>query len=371
MGSKTPVGVDIGATAVRVAEVTDPDGDGYVTINRAAVVTLPAGAVVGGRIRDPLAVAGAIGLAARQTDLSGRPAAVGVSSTRSTVTQLAVAAGIGADDIDLVLRSTADQLAAASFEDVAVTAKLVETVRTNAGLRSHRIVVSTVPTAELTEVKDVIRLAGLTPVAADLAGAAVARSLLRHDPESPHVTLVVDIGEGLCSMLVVDGEHLRSLQTINGGGADVTSQVAHFLGSVPAAAEIQKRHLSINTAPKSRIVPRSTFDDTASTVDRIDHQTPGEEALAAAAAALVDRIDEYRHSEGINDMRVTQIVLTGGGARLRGLPELVEDRLRVPTRMGRPWAKLTKKVRDANPGRPDTELLDDLAVAVGLGAWRP
>ncbi len=80
------VGLDIGSSAVRAAEVTSDGGSGRVS--RFAQVGLPAGAVVEGEVRDQAVVASAIKRLWSEGGFAKRDVVVGISSQRSMVRQV-------------------------------------------------------------------------------------------------------------------------------------------------------------------------------------------------------------------------------------------------------------------------------------------
>ena len=86
MAKKVMVGLDIGSSAVRAAEVVI-DGDRKV-LKRFAQVGLPEGAVVEGEIRDQTAVASAIRRLWQQGRFKQKSVVVGLASQRAMVRQV-------------------------------------------------------------------------------------------------------------------------------------------------------------------------------------------------------------------------------------------------------------------------------------------
>jgi len=77
------VGLDIGTTAVRAAEVSVRRGQ--VVLERIGQAGLPGGAVVDGEVHDPAAVATAIKDLWRRTRISSRRVIIGVANQRVVV----------------------------------------------------------------------------------------------------------------------------------------------------------------------------------------------------------------------------------------------------------------------------------------------
>jgi len=85
--AKTRVGVDVGSTAVRVAEVAA--GDVPVVV-RAAQVPLPPGAVEAGEVREPEAVAEALRELWGKAGVKSKQVYLGVGNQRVVVREVAI-----------------------------------------------------------------------------------------------------------------------------------------------------------------------------------------------------------------------------------------------------------------------------------------
>ena len=86
MTKKTCIGLDIGSSAVRAAEVSI-DGDRRI-LRRFGQVGLPAGAVIEGEVHDKAAVAAAIGRLWQHGQFSGKKVVIGLGSQRGMVRQV-------------------------------------------------------------------------------------------------------------------------------------------------------------------------------------------------------------------------------------------------------------------------------------------
>ena len=88
MAKSSGIGLDIGSSAVRAAEVAGHGG--HEEIVKFAQVGLPAGAVVEGEIRDPTAVSAALKRLWTEGGFKRRDVILGVSSQRAMVRQIEV-----------------------------------------------------------------------------------------------------------------------------------------------------------------------------------------------------------------------------------------------------------------------------------------
>ena len=97
----------------------------------------------------------------------------------------------------------------------------------------------------------------------------------------------------------------------------------------------------------------STSEQAAAAVDALHR------GIESLVRELVSSLTYYQSQPG--SLAIGEIILTGGGAKLAGLPEELARQLGVPVRLGDPLGRLevTEPVDDAEIG--------SLAIAVGLG----
>ena len=101
------------------------------------------------------------------------------------------------------------------------------------------------------------------------------------------------------------------------------------------------------------------------TGQEVESTVSPEDARRVAHGRASSFVDEIRsslefYSAQTPGARVTRVLVTGGGSKLEGFPELLEERLAIPVERGRPLEKV----------EPGTDVADGaealLAVAVGL-----
>jgi type IV pilus assembly protein PilM len=100
----------------------------------------------------------------------------------------------------------------------------------------------------------------------------------------------------------------------------------------------------------------------------------GRDAESTASAEDARRVSNGRASSLVDEIRsslefytaqtpgarVTRVLVTGGGSKLEGFPEMLQDRLMIPVERGRPFEKVEQGADLAD----EAEAL--LAVAIGL-----
>jgi type IV pilus assembly protein PilM len=156
--------------------------------------------------------------------------------------------------------------------------------------------------------------------------------------------LVVDHGASATKVYVVDEGVVRLSHTISVGSQDFTLSISRSLNIAVAEAELLKRNSGLSIA-------RGGVD-----LGKIM------EGSLSYMVAEVDRIaSEY---ERVNNRIVSEIVLSGGGVGLKGLPELFEKSLKYKIRIADPFSVLD------TPAFLDNVLKEvgpSFAVAIGAG----
>jgi len=193
-------------------------------------------------------------------------------------------------------------------------------------------------------VVEVARQAKLEPVGLDLVPFALLRSVSDADgslfDQSGEVA-VIDVGAEITSICVHEQGVPRFVRILPTGGHDITSAVSRALGVPAEEAEALKVGQFVDS--------------------QVDH----DEARRVVHGRASSFVDEIRSSlefyaAQTPGARVGRVVVTGGGARLEGFLDMLQERLVVPVEQGHPFEKVEPRKGLAK----DSEAF--LAVAVGL-----
>ncbi len=139
-------------------------------------------------------------------------------------------------------------------------------------------------------------------------------------PGALGATAILDLGAGTAKLSIVDGGVARAAHTINKGAQDITTAIARSQSISFAKAEEIKRAVGL--------LPRTGDVDVSSTVSPIV-----EYLLAEANRVMLNY--EQRHKRAID-----KVILTGGGAALKGLTQAAEGVIAVPLVLANPFAKI-------------------------------
>jgi type IV pilus assembly protein PilM len=229
----------------------------------------------------------------------------------------------------------------------------------------------------LTQQVETLRLAGLEPVVIDikpfsllrsLKGALLGEHLTKTTlsgsgyTEANEIGVVLEIAASNTTITLVRGERVLMNRNIGVSGDDFTAAVQRAFGLDFDSAEDVK--LQFGTA----VIPSEDEEELLNFDAKREQYSPSR-VYEALRPVLIELTTEIRRSLEFfrvqtGDANINRMLITGGGAKLRGLAEAVGDTLGVRTEVGDPWLTVT-----ADGNRFDRAYLQDVgpALAVPLG----
>jgi cell division protein FtsA len=188
-----------------------------------------------------------------------------------------------------------------------------------------------------------VRRAGLEVVDLILEPIASAESVLSEDEKEAGVVLV-DIGGGTSDIAIFHENVIRHTAVVPLGGNIITEDIKEGCSIVKKNAEELKVKFGSALAVENK-------DEEIVTIPGLPGRPPKEismKNLASIIQARMEEIVEYVHFEiknsGYEKKLYAGIVLTGGGALLRHLAQLVEFKTGMDTRIGYPNEHLANDV---------------------------
>lgn len=319
------IGLDIGSSAVRVAELQAPRRGGTPRLSRFGTVTLAPGAVVDGDVLEPMVVADALRELWRVAGMRGREVVVGLASHRVTVRQVDLPELPDAEIADAVRLQAQDHLPMPVDE-----AMLDYVVIGRDGEGDERAKLRLLLVAAEREMVErmltAVTAAKLRPVVVDLDAFALLRSLVGPTGEDDEAGLVIDIGATVTKIAVHRGGHPLFVRMVRLGGNGATSQLQSVLD------------LPWDEAEKAKL------DASAAMVAGGDLD-PEDERARALAKSVERVITEVGHSLDFfrsqhDDVEVERVVLSGGGSLAPSLAERLHAVLELPVERGQPLRRV-------------------------------
>jgi type IV pilus assembly protein PilM len=347
VAGRTAIGLDIGTSGVRAAELTVAKGQ--VTLKKFGQVALPEGAMRDSEVVDSDAVASAIKQLWARTKFSGKKVVVGVSNQTVVVRQVDLP-WLPPAELRKSLGFQVQDFIPMPVEDTLLDFHPLEEFTSQAGARMVRGLLVAAARGMVMSLVEAVQKAGLTPTMVDLSSFAVLRSLAGPSvPGAGHeVEAIVDVGARVTNIVIHQGGVPKFVRILLMGGQDLTDAVADRLGVAREQAEAIKQNLT----------PASATDMNMQAASRV---------LEAATQTFVDEVrgslDYYTASSSTDPL--SRLVLSGGGSRLNGLAARLQQATRVQVVAGNPFSYLQVGKTGLSPEQ--VQFVEPLAVVpVGL-----
>jgi len=169
----------------------------------------------------------------------------------------------------------------------------------------------------LEEYRAVVEKMGFSATPFEIETFGAIRSVFGHDLTA---TAIIDVGASSTRIVVVDYGVARVAHTINKGSQDITIALSKSLGMDFAKAEEIKRRVGTI----GRVENGDLLNIINPTLDFI---------LLEASRIVLSYQKKYRRS-------ISKAILIGGGALLKGLPEITAKSLEMEVKLGDPFKKL-------------------------------
>ena len=335
------VGLDIGTTAVRAAEVSVRRGQ--VVLERIGQAGLPGGAVVDGEVQDPAAVATAIKDLWRRTRISSRRVIIGVANQR-VVVRLVDLPWMQPSELRSSLAFQAGDYLPIPVDQTELDYAVIGEQEAS-GQRLLRVLLVAAQKDMLAGHLAAVREAGLRPEGIDLNPIALLRSLGPVAGFEEGAEALIDVGARVTNMVVHDNGVLRFVRILLMGGEDVTS-------TLERALEVDR-----DTAERTKL--------TASAGGEVDPEAGDlvAERLEVFVEEVRGSLDFYRSQQDATPLG--RVVVSGGGSLLGPLVERLQAATGVPTERGRTLAGI-RVGRLGLDAEALAELEPTIAVPVGL-----
>ena len=343
--AKVRVGLDIGSTAVRAAEMAI--GSDLPTVLRAAQVALPVGAVELGEVRQPELVSEALKELWSRGGFKSREVLLGAGNQRIVVREVTLPF-LPEKELRASLGFQVQEFIPMPVDEAVLDYDPIAEFDQD-GRQMIQILLVAAQRAMVDMIVHAAAAARLEPVGLDLIPFALVRAVgsgeAGMDLESSGDEAVIDIGAHVTNICVHARQVVRFVRILPSGGRDITVAIARGLGIEDEEAEKLKR---------------------GEEVPGLDVAEAGRLAISRAAAF----VDEIRSSlefytAQAQAARVGRVLITGGGSKLEGLLELLRERIPVSVERGQVFLRVKSQL-DLQPDAL-AEAEPVLAAAVGLG----
>lgn len=324
MARRPLVGLDIGSSGVRAAELTL--GRHGVTLDRFGQVALPEGAMHEGEVRDVDAVAAALKQLWAQAKFGSKRVAVGVANQRVIVRQVDLP-WLPVGEMRKSLAFQVQDFIPMPVEEAILDFHPLEEFTSDSGTRMMRVLLVAASRDMVNGMLEAVTKAGLQPAGVDLNSFALLRSMAHAAPavHEASADALVDVGASVTNIVVHQGGVPRFVRILLMGGSTITDALVERLGVPTDQAEALKQ----STGLAHEAAQAGSH--------------PAQRTIEQASAAFIDEVrgslDYYTSQSGA--VRISRVVLSGGGSLLPGLVERLASATRLPVEQARPMAALT------------------------------
>lgn len=338
------VGIDIGKSAIKVAEVQRTAHG--LQLRRFGVAPTPPGAVEGGLILDQQAVARAVSGVLRRAGTRTRHAVISVTG-QNVLARVLRLPPIPREEVKQAIRWEAERHLPFPVDEAVIDIQTVREVVEDEQ-RQLEVLLAAAPEALVLAHIQTLESARLIVEAVEVGALAMARGLAQSAATGTRT--LVNLGASTTDVAVVHDGVPQFTRTILDGADTITRALSQLLQADAAAAEQVKMQYGLGWEAVPADVPEDVY------------RAQVAEALAELITQVRRSLDFFRAQ--FAGVTISDIVLCGGGARLRHLDRHLAMELELPVAIGNPLAHVRPA---ADMTAEDAEALaPQLTVATGL-----
>jgi type IV pilus assembly protein PilM len=346
-GKQDYVGVKVGASQIAAAYVHNNGGSKLVKLAREP---LEPGVVVGGEVKDMIALSRALDEFFKKHDLPRKGVRLGVGTNRVGVRVLDVD---GIDDEKQLANAVtfrAHEALSIPMDQAVMDYHVVGSQKLDNGDVSHRVILAAAYREPIDQFAAAFDAAEIQLEAIDVEAFALLRAVAppvsKNDSERTAVVALA-LGHDRTTLAISDGRFCDFTRVLEWGGARLDAAIARELGVTTDEASEVKLGLALDGEDPAQARARNA----------VKHE------LTTLARELVASLQFYQAQP--DSLALSEILVTGGTTRMPGFVEELERLVRARVRPADPLAAVQA---DANfSARND---LASLAIAIGLGVER-
>ena len=336
------VGVDVGSRTITVAELKG--GRGRPTVSNFGGLELPGQTVREGEVLDVPGTAAAIKELMASAGIKRKKVWLGIANQRVVVRQVDLP-WVEEKELKSSLRYQVQDFIPIPVEEAELDVHVVDEFVNDQGERFRRMLLVAAHRDSVSAHVEAARQAGLNPIGVDLNSFAVLRAMGTTDSMQPGDEVLVDIGADVTNIIVHRAGQPTFVRILVMGGDDITDALEAGLSVAREEAEATKRGATVGA-----------------------DGDVGDRIVTERADGFIDEIrsslDYFQAQTG--DVQLASVILTGGGAALKGLAERLADALRLPVEVGNPFPRF--EVRNSVYSAEDLAAVGpSMTTAIGLG----
>lgn len=371
---KDAVGLEIGTNALKVVELKSGNPPGLSAL---AMRPTPPGLIQDDQIIDPKGLAEEIKALFEDAGISNRRVVTAISN-RQAITRNIHVPKMDEKELNEAIKWEAERYIPFPIDEVQIDHHQLDHIDDIDEGGQMEVVIAAARLDIINEQVEYLKLANIDPVVIDIKSFSLLRALkgsllgehlnkttLTGDSftEEGEIGVVLEIAASTTTITLVRGERVLMNRNIGVAGDDFTAAIQKAFGLDFDSAEEVKLDYGTATIPTEDEEELLNFDAKR-------EQFNPSRVYESLRPVLVDLTTEIRRSLEFfrvqaGDANINRMYVTGGGSKLRGLPEAIGDALGFKVEMGDPWLPIT-----VDPNRFDTQYLmktgPEYTVPIGL-----
>jgi type IV pilus assembly protein PilM len=338
--NKGLVGLDIGSSSVKAVELTGKPGS--LSLVNLGFQGLQPDTVVDGQIMELNDVSGVIATLFTSQQFKTERVAAGVSGS-SVIVKNIVVPQMTSEELEESIDWHAEEHIPFEISDVSLDYQVV-----GSAADSLHVLMAACKREFVANLRQAIQLAGKHPAVIDVDAFALQNCYeVNYEPSDGAVVALLNVGASTMNINILRGVRSVFTRDVSVGGNQYTSLLQKELGLTYEQAEAVKRG-----APP----PGGEAVDVGGALETVSDML---------ALEISKTFDFYRATADEGDGTVQRILLSGGGSKLKGLPEFLAGRFEVPVERLDPFRRIKVDSRRFDPDYM-REVVPEMAVAVGL-----
>ncbi len=342
--TKLAVGLDIGSSSIKLMKLQQKQ-DGY-TLKSMGIKDLPFGAIIADEIKDRDAVIFDIQNLVDQTDPKIKEVTISISGHGVITDKFTMDKKTGAEAEQAILFE-AEQRSPFDVEDVTMDYHIIK-YDDEAG--KMEILLVAARNEFLKNVLDLVFDAGLRPVLVDTDAFAVLNAYkINYEMDPDKITALINIGYEMTNIVFLKDGVYHSTRDVSNG--------------VRLIADAVSREFRLN----QELTAKAMRGEMDSSIDQDMFKATVVTTFEELAAGIEVAFSYFKSSSGSD--KLDRIVLSGGGALVPYLPELLQNKIAIPVEIFNPLRNIEYDPDMFFEQQPE-KIAPLLAVPLGLAARR-
>lgn len=328
-GSGSAVGIDIGTSAIKIVELKKKGGKAVLETYGAISLAPYAGEDIGKVTNLPVEkITEALKEVLKQSSVTTNAAALSIPVQSSLIFVLDLPGQIKENDLTSVVQVEARRYIPVPINEVSLDYFVLpekeasfEELHSEDGVATRtekkRVLVVATQNDAVSKYRSIVTGAELSSSFFEIEVFSSVRSNFEHELS---LVLLLDFGASRTKLSLVEFGMVKGYHTIDRGGADISDSISKSLSVPFSEAEKMKKEFGLFTNPTDKNVSEIVKVH----VDYI---------FSEANNAILAYEKKYNKT-------VSKVILSGGGALLKGLKEAAQDNFRAEIELGHPFNKV-------------------------------